>query len=89
MMQSMQGFEISLNDTIKLSFGSPLDSMGNYPINPASQQHQETGKRESLSRKTLILRIPLELDDENIDRFKIERLFSLYLLDEVLRIAPV
>ena len=58
------------------SLESPLDSTATYP------------KTETLSRANLTLRIPLELDDDDLGRNKMERLYWLCLLDEVLRIAP-
>ena len=64
--------------TIRSSYSleSPLDSTATYP------------KTETLSRANLTLRIPLELDDDDLDRNKVERLSWLCLHEEVWRIAP-
>ena len=44
-------------------------------------------RKKPYQDQTLILRIPLELDDD-LDRNKMERLSWLCLLDEVLRVLP-
>ena len=45
-------------------------------------------RKKPYQDQTLILRIPLELDDDYLDRNKMERLSWLCLLDEVLRVLP-
>ncbi|KAK1645652.1 hypothetical protein QYE76_063457 [Lolium multiflorum] len=55
-------------------------SVSNYTMRPVTKKlYQE---------QTLILRIPLEFDDDRLDRNKMEHLSLLCLLDEVKRIAP-
>ena len=75
-MPSMQRFELSLNDAIKLlTSRAPLDSTVIYPITRSPNKHHETGKRENLSRSYLCLEhIPLELDDDDLDHLKMEHL---------------
>jgi hypothetical protein len=41
-------------------------------------------RKKPYQEQTLYLRIPLELDDDDLDRNKMERLSCLCLLDEVL-----
>ena len=45
-------------------------------------------KEKTYQEQTFALRIPLELDDDDLDLLKMERLSWLRLLGEVLRIAP-
>ena len=62
MMQDVQWFELSPWIRSSYSLESPLDSTAIYP------------KTKTLSRANLSLRIPLELDDNDLDRTKMERL---------------
>jgi hypothetical protein len=41
-------------------------------------------KEKTYQEKILSLRIPLKLDDEDLDSFKMDRLSCLYLIGEVL-----
>jgi hypothetical protein len=53
-----------------------------------SPKHYKTEKKETLSRYTFALCIPLELDDDGLVSFKLEHLSWSCLLGEVLQIAP-
>ena len=74
MMTRMQRFELSLNDTVKLLTREPLLIVRLSILNPVSHQHHETGKRETYQDHTFALRIPLELDDDDLVLLKLEHL---------------
>jgi hypothetical protein len=69
-MPSMQRFELSPNDTIKLLTREPLLIVRYQSYNPVSKLTHETGRRENLSRTNLCL----ELDDDSLDTLKLDYL---------------
>ena len=74
MMTRMQRFELSSNDTVKLLTREPLLIVRLSILNPVSHQHHEASKRETYQDHTFALRIPLELDDDDLVLLKLEHL---------------
>jgi len=88
MMAMMQRFEQSLNDTVELlTSRASLDSTVIYP-KPGLPNNMRPIKEKTYQEQTFALRIPLELDNDDLDLLKMEHLSRLRLLGEVLRIAP-
>jgi hypothetical protein len=58
------------------------------PTNRSPNYTTRMVRKKPYKEQTLTLRIPVELDDECIDCFKMERLSWLYLLDKVCRFIP-
>jgi hypothetical protein len=77
-MPRMQMFEISPNDKIRSRERPLIVWLSTYK--PVSQQTHETGKRENLSRTSFSLRIPVELDDDDLDILRITILDCTFLV---------
>ena len=74
MMARMQWFELSSNDPIKLlTSRAPLDSTAIYP-KPGLSNNMRPVKEKTYQEQTFALRIPLELDDDDLVIFKLEHL---------------
>ena len=74
MMARMQWFELSSNDPIKLlTSRAPLDSTAIEP-KPGLPNYMRPVKEKTYQEQTFALRIPLELDDDDLDLLKMERL---------------
>ena len=75
MMARMQRFELSSNDTVKLlTSRAPLDSTAIYPKPGLPTNNMRPVKEKTYQEQTFALRIPLELDDDDLDLLKMERL---------------
>ena len=83
----MQRFELSPNDTNKLLTREPLLIVRLSILNPVSHTMRPVRKKP-YQEHTFALRIPLELDGDDLDLLKLDHLSWLSLLGEVLRIAP-
>ena len=67
MMARMQRFEVSLNDTVKLlTSRAPLDSTAIYPITRSPTNTMRPVKDKTYQDHTFALRIPLELDYDDL-----------------------
>ena len=74
MMPNMQRFELSSNDTVKLlTSRAPLDSTAIEP-KPGLPNYMRPVKEKTYQEQTFALRIPLELDDDDLVLFKLEHL---------------
>ena len=74
MKARMQRFELSSNDPIKLlTSRAPLDSTAIEP-KPGLPNYMRPLKEKTYQEQTFALRIPLELDDDDLDLLKMERL---------------
>ena len=74
MMPNMQRFELSLNDAVMiLTSRAPLDSTAIEP-KPGLPNYMRPVKEKTYQEQTFSLRIPLELDDDDLDLLKMERL---------------
>ena len=74
-MPSMQRFELSLNDMVKLlTSRAPLDSTVIYPITQSPNNTMRPVKGITYQEHTFALSIPLELDDDDLDHLKMEHL---------------
>ena len=74
MMARMQWFELSSNDPIKLlTSRAPLDSTAIEP-KPGLPNYMRPVKEKTYQDHTFALRIPLELDDDDLVLFKLEHL---------------
>ena len=75
MMARMQRFGLSSNDSIKLlTSRAPLDSTAIDP-KPGLPTHTiRPVKEKTYQDHTFVLRISLELDDDDLVRFKLEHL---------------
>ena len=75
MMARMQRFELSLNDTVKLlTSRAPLDSTVTYPMTRSPSITMRPVKDKTYQDHTFALRIPLELDDDDVVFLKMEHL---------------
>ena len=76
MMAMMQRFELSSNDPIKLlTSRAPLDSTAIDPKAGLPTNNMRPVKEKTYQEQTFALRIPLELDDDDLVLFKLEHLF--------------
>jgi hypothetical protein len=87
-MPSMQRFELSPNDTIKLLTREPLLIVRVSVLKLGLPNSMRTIRKKPYKYHTFALHIPLELDGDDLDFLKLDYLSWLRLLDEVLRIAP-
>jgi hypothetical protein len=87
-MLSMQRFELSLNDTIRLLTREPLLILWLSNLKPGLPNTMRPVRKRPYQDHTFALRIPLELDGDDLDLLKLDYLSWLRLLGEVLRIAP-
>ena len=75
MMPNMQRFELSLNDAVKiLTSRAPLDSTAIDPKPGLPTHTMRPVKEKTYQDHTFALRIPLELDDDDLVIFKLEHL---------------
>jgi hypothetical protein len=74
MMSSMQRFELSLNDRNKLLTREPLLIVWLSILKPSLPNTMRPVRKKPYQDHTFILRIPLELDDDGLDFFKLEHL---------------
>ena len=75
MMARMQWFELSSNNPIKLlTSRAPLDSTTIYPKPGLPTHTMRPVKEKTYQDHTFALRIPLELDDDDLVLFKLEHL---------------
>jgi hypothetical protein len=84
----MQRFELSPNDTIKLLTREPLLIVRLSNLKPGLPNTMRPVRKRPYQDHTFALRIPLELDGDDLDLLKLDYLSWLRLLGEVLRIAP-
>ena len=83
----MQNFELSEGyDRVTHSRALLIVRQLNYK--PVSNYTMRPVRNKPYQEQTLYLRIPLELEDDDLDLNKMERLSCLCLLVEVLWIAP-
>jgi hypothetical protein len=88
-MPSMQRFELSLNDAIKLPTREPLLIVRLPILKPGlTTNTMRPIRKKPYQEHTFALCIPLELDEDDLDLLKLDHLSSLTLLDEVSRTAP-
>ena len=74
-MPSMQRFDLSLNNMVKLlTSRAPLDSTVIYPITRSPTITMRPVKDKTYQDHTFALRIPLELDDDDLFLLKLEHL---------------
>jgi hypothetical protein len=74
-MPSMQRFEISLNDTIKLLTREPLLIVRPPILSPGlTTNTMRPVRKKPYQEHTFSLRIPLELDDDRLVFLKLEHL---------------
>jgi hypothetical protein len=85
----MQRFELSLNDTIKLLTREPL-LIVRLPILKCglTTNTMRPVRKKPYQEHTFALRIPLELDENDLDLLKLYHLSWLSLLGEVSWTAP-
>jgi hypothetical protein len=74
MMPSMQRFELYSNDTNKLFTREPLLIVRLLIIKPCLLNTMRPVRKKPYQDHTFSLRIPLELDDDGLDFFKLEHL---------------
>jgi hypothetical protein len=74
MMPSMQMFELSSNDTIKLLTREPLLIVQLPILKPGLPNTMRPVRKKPYQDHTFALRIPLEQDDDGLDSLKMEHL---------------
>ena len=84
----MQRFELSPKWYDRVTHSRALLIVQQLTYKPVSNYTMRPERKKPYQEQTLYLRIPLELDDDDLDRNKMEHLYWLCLLDEVLWIAP-
>jgi hypothetical protein len=76
MMPSMQRFELSLNDTIKLLTREPLLIVQLQILQPGlTTNTMRPVRKKPYKEHTFSLHIPLELDDDDLVSLKLEHLY--------------
>jgi hypothetical protein len=88
-MPSIQRFELSLNDTIKLLTREPLLIVRLPILKPGLQKTMRPERKKPYQDRTFALHNPLELDNDDLDLLKLDHLSWMRLLGEVLQIAPL
>jgi hypothetical protein len=83
----MQRFELSLNNTNKLLTREPLLIIQLSIQKPGLPNTMRLVRKKPYQDHTFALRIPLEIDDDDLVSLKLDRLCWLHLLGEVLQIA--
>jgi hypothetical protein len=73
-MPSMQRFELSLNDKIRLLTPEPLLIVRLPILKTGLLNTIRTVRKKHYQDYTFVLRIPLELDNDGLDSFKLEHL---------------
>ena len=73
-MQGCKGLNYLRTIRSSYSLESPLDSTTIYPINRSPNYTTRPVRKKPYQEQTLTLRIPLELDDDDLDLNKMERL---------------
>jgi hypothetical protein len=76
----MERFELSVNDMNKLITQDPLLIVRLSILNPGLPNTMRPVRKRPYQDHTFALRIPLELDDDGLDFFKLEHLSWLCLL---------
>jgi hypothetical protein len=73
-MPSMQRFELSPNDTIKLLNREPLLIVLLSILKPGLPSTMRPVRKKSYQKHTFALRIPLELDGDDLNLLKLDYL---------------
>jgi hypothetical protein len=73
-MPSVQRFELSLNDTIRLLTPELLLIVRLLILKTGLPNTMRTVRKKPYQDYTFVLHIPLELDDDGLDSFKLEHL---------------
>jgi hypothetical protein len=74
MMQSMQRFDLALNDTNKLLTREPLLIVRLSILKPGLPNTMRLVRKKPYQYHTFALRIPLELDGDDLDLLKLDYL---------------
>ena len=73
-MQGCKGLSSLRRIRSSYSLESPLDSTAIYPINRSPNYTTRPVRKKPYQEQTLTLRVSLELDDNGLDRNKMEHL---------------
>jgi hypothetical protein len=84
----MQRFELAPNNTIRLLTREPLLIVQLPILKPGLPNTMIPVRNKSYQDHTFALRIPLEIDDDDLVSLKLDHLCWLHLLGEVLR-SPI